>query len=138
MLWYWTLAQVCYHNESYMCMLQLKDTRSELISRIICKRFLGFQKLPSTHCTSSKYDNYAKLVEAKAACMLDSNCQGVYHYGCDDSSQFYLCPQTARLEKKSSSCVYYRGIGSSNSYIVIFYAHFIRASHTNNIFIDYQ
>ena len=59
----------------------------------------------------NKYGSYSTVNEAKSACLLDSNCQGVYDRFCVQN-EIYLCPVgIAYSTDTSSSCIYERGGG---------------------------
>ena len=54
------------------------------------------------------YNTYANVEDAKMACNVDAECQGVFDHSCDDgeTSGVYLCRTGATYGKSGDSCIY--------------------------------
>ena len=58
-----------------------------------------------THCDGDKYGRYETILEAKQACVKDSNCGAIYDNSCDNQD-FSLCRLGYTEKSSSSSCLY--------------------------------
>ena len=73
-----------------------------------------YNKLENKYCHGTVMEgNYSSVQDAKAACSLDSNCEGVYDDGCDESlNDVYLCSFESKIRfgydllTGKYSCVY--------------------------------
>ena len=48
-------------------------------------------------------------MNAQSACAVDTNCQAVEDYSCDDSGVFVLCNQSSNFYSSYFSCAYTKG-----------------------------
>ena len=60
----------------------------------------------STHCGYDNYGNYSSVLEAKEACIRDSECAAIYDNNCD-GNQVHLCPSNYNEEvSEVGSCIF--------------------------------